>query len=376
MTQTSYRVSIRNISDYFPFGVQLDGRTVSSEEYRFGFQGQEIDSEIKGEGNSINFTYRMYDPRLGRFFAVDPYTKNFQWNSPYSFSENRVIDCIELEGGEKIEVAINNEPSPGITGSAKITISMDYMIVTEGKGAVTSTLDPLAFKTTYKGANTTLYMSSLPTQTSPGVFLYGRKERLAEKASNGDDKAYKKLVSMGAQNFYKVNVEYNYNLIEGGDIQSTVDWVKYDKAGRGIVIEPFKGDYNTYSVELVIDPHQGLPQIKVTENYSDPTILDYNGLSSAFTWDIGAMASNTAFDTKIGVRENLNIVILNPLTVMTRTTKNLIHETGHNAAAVNIHGTGHFEYDQDGLQSNINPKPSIQNTKDTINDSTNRKTIK
>lgn len=34
------------------------------------------------------------------FFATDPLEKNYPWNSPYAFSENRVIDGIELEGAE------------------------------------------------------------------------------------------------------------------------------------------------------------------------------------------------------------------------------------------------------------------------------------
>src|SRR5690606_30055121 len=51
--------------------------------YRYGFQVQERDDEIKGEGNSINYTYRMHDPRIGRFFAVDPLEMNFPHNSPY-----------------------------------------------------------------------------------------------------------------------------------------------------------------------------------------------------------------------------------------------------------------------------------------------------
>lgn len=69
--------------------------------YRYGFQGQERDDEIKGDGNSLNFEFRMHDPRLGRFFARDPLAWKYPYNSPYAFSENRVIDCIELEGGEK-----------------------------------------------------------------------------------------------------------------------------------------------------------------------------------------------------------------------------------------------------------------------------------
>ncbi|MEE9371693.1 MAG: hypothetical protein V3V00_01430 [Saprospiraceae bacterium] len=72
--------------------------------YRYGFQGQEQDNEIKGNGNSVNFKYRMHDPRLGRFFAVDPLASSYPWNSTYAFSENRVIDAIELEGLEKISV--------------------------------------------------------------------------------------------------------------------------------------------------------------------------------------------------------------------------------------------------------------------------------
>lgn len=42
----------------------------------------------------------MHDARLGRFFAVDPLAHSFPWNSPYAFSENRVIDGLELEGLE------------------------------------------------------------------------------------------------------------------------------------------------------------------------------------------------------------------------------------------------------------------------------------
>ena len=70
------------------------------DDYRFGFNGQEKDNEMKGIGNSLNYTYRMHDTRLGRFFAVDPLAKSFPWNSPYAFAENRVIDGKDLEGLE------------------------------------------------------------------------------------------------------------------------------------------------------------------------------------------------------------------------------------------------------------------------------------
>jgi hypothetical protein len=61
-----------------------------------------MDNEIKGEGNSLNYKYRMHDPRVGRFFAVDPLAPKYPHNSPYAFSENIVINAVELEGLEKI----------------------------------------------------------------------------------------------------------------------------------------------------------------------------------------------------------------------------------------------------------------------------------
>ncbi|MEX1003045.1 MAG: hypothetical protein WDZ35_13085 [Crocinitomicaceae bacterium] len=90
--------------DYFTFGMMLPGRNGGSSNYRYGFQNQEVDPEIKGEGNSVNYKYRMHDPRIGRFFAVDPLAPRYPHNSPYAFSENRVVDALELEGLEMVVV--------------------------------------------------------------------------------------------------------------------------------------------------------------------------------------------------------------------------------------------------------------------------------
>jgi hypothetical protein len=39
----------------------------------------------------------MHDLRVGRFFSRDPMFNSCPWNSPYAFSEIRVIDGVELE---------------------------------------------------------------------------------------------------------------------------------------------------------------------------------------------------------------------------------------------------------------------------------------
>ena len=96
--------SVLSFSDYYPFGMMMPGRHKESSFYRYGFQGQEKDDEVKGKGNSLNYKYRMHDPRIGRFFAVDPLAAKYPWNSSYAFSENRVIDRVELEGLESTDI--------------------------------------------------------------------------------------------------------------------------------------------------------------------------------------------------------------------------------------------------------------------------------
>ncbi|WP_324691642.1 RHS repeat domain-containing protein [Flavobacterium cheonhonense] len=93
--------------DYTPFGSLVPNRHRSTDDYRYGFQGQEKDDELKGEGNSLNYTFRMHDPRVGRFFTIDPLFRDYPQYTPYSFSGNKVINAVEIEGLEE-QVIVNN----------------------------------------------------------------------------------------------------------------------------------------------------------------------------------------------------------------------------------------------------------------------------
>lgn len=107
-------------SDYYPFGAPMPGRTTAGSDYRYGFQGQEQDKEVKnGRDLSVNYKYRVHDPRIGRFFSVDPLTKKYPFYSPYAFSGNRVIDAIELEGLEPWKVNTDNGESTTVYGPYK-----------------------------------------------------------------------------------------------------------------------------------------------------------------------------------------------------------------------------------------------------------------
>jgi len=95
-----YLADVVSTTDYYAFGAQMPGRTFVGTTYRYGFNGQEKIDEVYGTGNYLDFTYRGYNPRLGRFFAIDPMFKEFPFYSPYQFASNNPILAIELEGLE------------------------------------------------------------------------------------------------------------------------------------------------------------------------------------------------------------------------------------------------------------------------------------
>ena len=74
---------------------------MSSEDYRFGFNGKENDNEVKGKGNQQDYGMRIYDPRFARFLSVDPLRKQFPFYTPYQFAGNKPIWAVDLDGLEE-----------------------------------------------------------------------------------------------------------------------------------------------------------------------------------------------------------------------------------------------------------------------------------
>ena len=91
-------VCLQNTTDYSPFGVTLDGRTIERGFYRRGFNGMEKDDELKGNGNSYTTEFRQLDPRVGRWFSVDPVIKPYI--SPYNSMSNNPIVKVDPKGDD------------------------------------------------------------------------------------------------------------------------------------------------------------------------------------------------------------------------------------------------------------------------------------
>jgi len=76
------------------------GRNANAEDYRYGFNGKEKDDEVSGSGNSYEYGFRIYNPRIAKFLSVDPLTKSYPELTPYQFASNTPIWAIDLDGLE------------------------------------------------------------------------------------------------------------------------------------------------------------------------------------------------------------------------------------------------------------------------------------
>jgi len=105
VTQTTvdyYGPDVVTAQDYYPFGSLMPGRQYANtnfgDGYRYAFNGMERDDEWSGVGNSYDFGFRQYDPRLGRFLSMDP--KKLSDLSAYSFAGNSPVWLIDKNGLE------------------------------------------------------------------------------------------------------------------------------------------------------------------------------------------------------------------------------------------------------------------------------------
>jgi RHS repeat-associated protein len=96
--------AVASASDYYPFGLQMDSRTVNEGDYRYGFNGKEKDQDGEFGNTHYDYGFRIYNPAIAKFLSVDPLTRHYPWNSPYSYAENDVIRSIDLDGLEKVVI--------------------------------------------------------------------------------------------------------------------------------------------------------------------------------------------------------------------------------------------------------------------------------
>src|SRR6218665_8829 len=98
-TLDSARATIVSASDYYPFGLAMQGRTYQDSVCRYGFNGKRKDNRYRRIAK-YNYGFRIYSPEDGVFLSVDPLTKSFAYYSPYQFAGNRPIWALDFDGLE------------------------------------------------------------------------------------------------------------------------------------------------------------------------------------------------------------------------------------------------------------------------------------
>lgn len=70
---------VKTSNTNYPFGMLQPGRhNTPSLSYRCGFNGQEMDNEVQGNGNTNTAEFWEYDTRLGRWWSMDPKNNSFE----------------------------------------------------------------------------------------------------------------------------------------------------------------------------------------------------------------------------------------------------------------------------------------------------------
>jgi RHS repeat-associated protein len=104
-TVVYYNPELVSANDYYPFGMQQYARSWTEPNvgnYRFGYNGKEQDNEVKGAGDQIDYGMRVYDPRVGRFMSLDPFTKKYAELTPYQYASNGPVSGVDMDGLEYV----------------------------------------------------------------------------------------------------------------------------------------------------------------------------------------------------------------------------------------------------------------------------------
>jgi RHS repeat-associated protein len=126
------QIPTQSYRDYYPFGMEMPGRSYEAGGYRFGFNGKEDDPEAVEAGSQYDYGFRIYNTGIGRFLSVDPLTKSYPWYTPYQFAGNTPIWAIDLDGLEQFYVTYaadkNNNPILTSLTCTSIKPSQNYPI--------------------------------------------------------------------------------------------------------------------------------------------------------------------------------------------------------------------------------------------------------
>jgi RHS repeat-associated protein len=210
-----YSAEVLAAYNYYPFGMLQPGMYAENNDkrYRFGFNGMLRDDDVtdkrnttpdEGRGNSYDFGARMYNPRVTRFFSLDPEAIKMPSWSPYTFSVNNPVLFIDPDGKYPISIHVvvfapfnsfgpgnlwkgDGSNRPFTTNSASSRISMNTNYETESQVARSSAKGAFTYsKYGARGYSDAYLNDGQPSVTTIGnswdLHLYGKNEAVVPSA--------------------------------------------------------------------------------------------------------------------------------------------------------------------------------------------------
>ena len=173
-TQGVQVANVKSAQDYYPFGSTMPGRVFNSGEYRFGFNGKEMDDEVKGAGNSLDYVARIYDPRVGRWLSLDPEAQKYPQYSDYSFITNSPLSFIDPTGTIV-------EPADNLTSNEKERVMAAIKLSSE------------------KVPNLYNYLNTLRYHKASGTFINAPGEGASPEEKQRYSEAFDVIIKVGVK---------------------------------------------------------------------------------------------------------------------------------------------------------------------------------
>ena len=269
---------------YYPFGMLMPEASWSAGNYRWGFQGQEKDDEVKGTGNHISFNDYGYDTRLAQRYSLDPKFRDYPYQSPYStFNSNPIV--FEDPTGESGEITIDKN-SRTLTISSKLMFygnSANSELAKQSATDIQNAWNEAAGKVTIKGVEYNIKFeisgSYMPDLTA------------SDLTSNNDIKNNYIRVEDSGEPISYYHINGNTGLFLTNNISKEGSTTEPHEYGHGIGLWPGTADGHPANTDL-------------RGNSSPPGIMYPRGtaVDAPFTWNPENGATN--IDPIKGTRTN------------------------------------------------------------------------
>jgi RHS repeat-associated protein len=254
--------------------------------YTYGFNAKEKDDETQ----LLNYGFRMYDPRLGRFISADPVGRQFPFYSPYQYAGNKPIWATDLDGLEtnytNVVDPIPNEKPLYSRRSELDPHSESLQVGKQGVDWTFSTQQNFYYQDgNYKYKNLPGGIKTYFEQLSPVCKVQNYKTILVEQT----------LVTPEQKAEYKVISKETNKSLHGGMLGTSVASSELAKTASSLVgykLDDVKDDGGTavsvnFQVKDINDPNIGAIQNSIAKSSGLPVkITENKGLISDYTYSV------------------------------------------------------------------------------------------